>query len=44
MYSTDVSGFFILFLISLYSLNALSTETNSSWLVYESIKDLEVSI
>ena len=30
------------FYISLYSLNTLFTETNSSWLIYESIKALEI--
>ena len=34
--------FFISFFISLYSLNTLFTKTNSSWLIYESIKGLEI--
>ena len=33
---------FISFFISLYSLNGLFTEINSSRLIYESIKDLEI--
>ena len=40
--STEVSGFFISSFISLYSLNILFTETSSSWLIYESIKVLEI--
>ena len=28
--------------MSLYSLNTLFTETNSPWLIYESIKNLEI--
>ena len=35
---------FFAFFISLYSLNTLFTETNSSWLIYESIKALEIRI
>ena len=42
MFSTEVSGFFISSFILLYSLNALFIETNSSWLIYESIKDFEI--
>ena len=41
VYCTEVSGFFIFTFMSLYSLNALLTETNLSWLIYESIKSLE---
>ena len=33
---------FYFFFISLNSLNKLFTETNSSWLLYKSIKDLEI--
>ena len=40
-YSLKVSGFFNSFFISLYPLKALFTETNSSWLIYESIKALK---
>ena len=36
-----VSGFFISFFISLYYLNTF-TEANFSWLIYESIKALEI--
>ena len=42
MYSTEFSIFFISSIISLCSLNRLFTETNSSGLVYESIKALEI--
>ena len=42
MFSTEVSGFFISSFISLYSLSELFIETNSSWLIYESINDLEI--
>ena len=42
IYYTEVSGFFISFFISLYSLNTLFTKTNSSWLLYESIQGLEI--
>ena len=35
-------NFIFLLFISLYSFNALFTETNSSWLIYESIKDLKI--
>ena len=42
IYSTEVSGFFISFFIFLFSVNTLFTETNSSCLTYESIKDLEI--
>ena len=42
VYSTKFSGFFISFFISLYSLNTLVTEINSSWPIYESIKALEI--
>ena len=42
MYSIEVSGFFISSFISLYSLNRLFIETNSSWLIYESINALEI--
>ena len=41
-YSTEVSGFLISFFISLYSINSLFTELNSSWLIYELIKALEI--
>ena len=43
IYSTEVSGFFILFFIS-YSkrINTLFTETSSSWLIYESNKNFEI--
>ena len=41
VYSSEVSGF-IFFFLSLYSLYTLFTETNSSWLIYESIKTLEI--
>ena len=37
-----VLRFFITSLISSYSFNTLFTETNSSWLIYESIKPLEL--
>ena len=43
IYSTKVSGFFISVFISFHSLNTLFTETNSSWLIYESIKVLEIT-
>ena len=36
------SRIFFLFFISLYSLNTLFTETNSSWLICEFIKDTEI--
>ena len=39
VYSTDD---FISSFISLYSEKTLFTETNSSWLIHESIKDLEI--
>ena len=42
LHSTEVSGYFITSFISFYSLNTLFTETNSSWLIYESIKALEI--
>ena len=42
IYSTEVSGFFISSFGSLSSLN-IFTETNSSWLLYESIKALEIT-
>ena len=42
IYSIEVSGFFISSFISLYSLNRLFTERNSSWLIYESIKALNL--
>ena len=42
VYSAEASGFFISSFISLYSLNTLFTETNSPWLIYESIKALEI--
>ena len=42
VYSTEFSIFFISSIISLCSLNRLFTETNSSGLVYESIKALEI--
>ena len=38
----EVSGFFISSFISLYSLNTLFIETNSSWLKYESINAVEI--
>ena len=41
IYSTEVSGFFISFLISLYSLNTTFTETNSTRVIYESVKAFE---
>ena len=40
--STPFSGFLISSLISLYSVNTLFTETNSSRLIYKSIKALEI--
>ena len=40
VYSRDVSGSF--FFISLFFLNTLFIETNSSWLIYESIKAVEI--
>ena len=40
-YIIPYTQIFISFLISLYSLNTLFTETNSSWLIYDSIKALE---
>ena len=42
VYSTALSGFLISSFISLHSLNALFTKTNSSWLIYKSIKVLEI--
>ena len=42
VYSAEISGFFISSYIWLYFLNALFTETNSSWLIHESIKVLEI--
>ena len=42
IYSTLFSGFFIFSFISLYSLTTLFTEINSSWLIYKSIKALEI--
>ena len=41
-YSTEVSGFFISSLISLCSLNTLFTKANSSWLICESIRALDI--
>ena len=38
VYSGGFSGHFITSFISLYYLNALFAETNSSWLIWESIK------
>ena len=43
IYYPEVSRFFISF-ISLYSLNTLFTKTNLSWLIYESIKVLEIRV
>ena len=40
-YSAGVLGFWVSFCMS-YSLNTLFTETNSSWLIHELIKDLEI--
>ena len=40
IYSTDVSGSF--FFIPLFFLNTLFIETNSSWLIYESIEAVEI--
>ena len=42
IYFTAFSGYLISSLISLYSLNTLFTETNRLWLIYESIKALEI--
>ena len=42
IYSTEVSGFFISFLISLYYLKIFLTETKSPCLRYELIKVLEI--
>ena len=42
VYSTDVLGLFISYFVSLYSLSILFTETNYSWLKYESITDLQI--
>ena len=42
VYFAEVSGFFISAFISIYSLNTLFTEINSSCLIYESIKALEI--
>ena len=44
LYSIFLRSFrcFILFSISLYSLNTLFTEMDLSWLIYESIKNLEI--
>ena len=44
IYYPEVSGFFISSFISLYSLNTLFTKTNLSWLIYESIKVLEIRV
>ena len=44
MYSKEVLGFFIYFFILLYSLNTLFTEKDLPWLLYESIKVLEIKI
>ena len=41
VYFTGLCGFFLLF-ISLYYLNMLFTEMNSSWIMYESIKALKI--
>ena len=43
VYSIEVSGIFISFFISLYSIDTLFSERNSSWLGYESIKALEIN-
>ena len=40
----EVSEFFISSFIPLYSLNTLFIETNSSWLIYESINAVEIRI
>ena len=42
MFYTEVLGFLFSSFISLYSLNKLFTKINSSWQIYESIKDLEI--
>ena len=42
VYFTAFSGFLISFFISLYFLNTLFTEINSSWLIYEFIKALQI--
>ena len=40
--SQNLQNFFISFFISLYSLKTLFIETNSTWLICESIKALEI--
>ena len=42
VYSTELSGFLVSSFISIYFLNTLFTEINLPWLIYESIKALEI--
>ena len=44
VHSTKVSGFFNSSFISLCFLNTSFTETNSSWLIHQSVKVLEIRI